>query len=36
MLKIVSRSRSEVGRMPSDFGPASERPRQRPPTILTA
>src|SRR5918993_109237 len=34
MLKIVSRRRSEVGRTASDLGPASERPRQRPPTIL--
>src|SRR5215211_1612461 len=34
MLKIVSRSRSEVGRIASDLGPARERPRKRPPTIL--
>ena len=35
-LKSDSRRRSEVGRIASDFGVASERPRQRPPTILTA
>src|SRR5829696_6038975 len=34
MLKIVSRSRSEVARIASDLGPARERPRKRPPTIL--
>src|SRR5689334_9062113 len=34
MLKSVSRRRSEVGRIASELGPLSERPRQRPPTIL--
>src|SRR3712207_5850465 len=36
MLKRVSRRRSEVGRMASELGPLTERPRQRPPTILMA
>src|SRR5918997_1742081 len=36
MLKMVSRRRSEVGRTASEPGPLSERPRQRPPTILMA
>src|SRR5687768_1869401 len=35
MLKIVSRSRSEVGRIASEAGPLRARPRKRPPTILT-
>jgi hypothetical protein len=33
---MVSRRRSEVGRIASELGPLSERPRQRPPTILMA
>src|SRR5689334_13989846 len=34
MLNKDSRSRFAVGRMPCDFGAASARPRNRPPTIL--
>ena len=32
MLNSDSRSRSAVGRIAADFGPASVRPRRRPPT----
>src|SRR5258708_3835405 len=34
MLKSASRSRSDVGRRPSPFGPAIGRERRRPPTTL--
>ena len=36
MLNRLSRVRSAVGRISFDFGVASERPRNSPPTILTA